>query len=53
MAIIHAVMPEMRELALRVFFNAGLLPLYDADCTENGNIEFDPITSLTGNIIIT
>ncbi|ECK3359512.1 hypothetical protein FRH88_03215 [Salmonella enterica] len=42
MAIIHAINnAEMRELALRISSMLDFLPLYDADCLENGNIEFD------------
>ncbi len=42
MAIIHAINnAEMRELALRISSMLDFLPLYDADCTDNGNIEFD------------
>ncbi|WP_262189331.1 YjeJ family protein, partial [Escherichia coli] len=42
MAIIHAIkIAEMRELALRISSMLDFLPLYDADCLENGNIEFD------------
>ncbi|EBT0458805.1 hypothetical protein HCK46_003523, partial [Salmonella enterica] len=42
MAIIHAINnAEMRELALRITSMLDFLPLYDADCLENGNLEFD------------
>ncbi|EHD9853437.1 hypothetical protein JN614_002651 [Salmonella enterica] len=41
MAIIHAINnAEMRELALRISSMLDFLPLYDADCLENGNLEF-------------
>lgn len=31
----------MRELALRISSMLDFLPLYDADCLENGNLQFD------------
>lgn len=41
-AIIHAINnAEMRKLALRITSMLDFLPLYDADCLENGNLEFD------------
>lgn len=42
MAIIQAINnAEMRELALRISSMLDFLPLYDVDCLENGNLEFD------------
>ncbi|QGY10331.1 hypothetical protein F6P96_06690 [Escherichia coli] len=32
---------EMRELALRITSLLDFLPLYDVDCQENGNLEYD------------
>ena len=41
-AIIHAINnAEMRELALRITSLLDFLPLYDVDCQENGNLEYD------------
>ena len=41
-AIIHAINnAEMRELALRITSPLDFLPLYDVDCRENGNLEYD------------
>ncbi len=41
-AIIHAINnAEMRELALRITSLLDFLPLYDVDCQDNGNLEYD------------
>jgi hypothetical protein len=41
-AIIHAINNAgMRELALRISSLLDFLPLYDADCQENGDLEYD------------
>lgn len=41
-AIIHAINNAgIRELALRISSMLDFLPLYDADCLENGNLQFD------------
>lgn len=44
-AIIHAINnADMRELALRITSLLDFLPLYDVDCQENGNLEYDSYT---------
>ncbi len=41
-AIIHAINnAEMRELALRITSLLDFLPLYDVDCQDDGNLEYD------------
>ncbi len=40
-AIIHAIKMRKRELALRITSLLDFLPLYDVDCQENGNLEYD------------
>ncbi len=41
-AIIHAINnAEMRELALRITSLLDFLPLYDVDCQQNGDLEYD------------
>lgn len=44
-AIIHAINNAgMRELALRITSLLDFLPLYDIDCTDNDNLEYDAYT---------
>lgn len=44
-AIIHAINNAgMRELALRITSLLDFLPLYDVDCQQNDNIEYDSYT---------
>ncbi|EOP7828147.1 YjeJ family protein [Escherichia coli] len=46
-AIIHAINnAEMRELALRITSLLDFLPLYDVDCQQNGNLEYDTYSQL-------
>ena len=44
-AIIHAINNAgMRELALRITSLLDFLPLYDVDCQQNDNLEYDSYT---------
>ena len=44
-AVIHAINNAgMRELALRITSLLDFLPLYDVDCQENDNLEYDSYT---------
>ncbi|HCJ7695239.1 TPA: hypothetical protein NV419_001492 [Citrobacter freundii] len=44
-AIIHAINNAgMRDLALRITSLLDFLPLYDADCQQNDNLEYDSYT---------